>query len=137
MPEVDLSVVDRIVTDVGRGPDAVIPLLQAIQAHYRYLPREALHRICELTEITPAAITGVATVYTHFRLRPVGRHVIRLCQGTACHVKGATQVQDAVAHHLGLTTGADTDADGRFTVVEIACLGCCTLAPVLQIDGVT
>jgi NADH-quinone oxidoreductase subunit F len=73
---------------LGRRPEAVIPILQAIQAHYRYVPREALSRVCEISEITPAAITGVATFYTQFRHRPVGRHIIHVCHGTACHVKG-------------------------------------------------
>jgi len=136
-PELDLSFVDRTVEDRGRGPEAVIPILQAIQEHYRYLPQEALERVCELTAITPAAIAGVSTFYTQFRHRPVGRHMISVCHGTACHVKGAGLIQDALERHLGLSNGQDTDPDGLFTVQKIACLGCCTLAPVIQIDGVT
>ena len=137
MSDLDLSFVDRTVERLGRRPDAVIPILQAIQAHYRFLPQEALERVCGLTEITPAAITGVSTFYTQFRHRPVGRHIINVCHGTACHVKGAGLVQDAIEKRLGLSNGEDTDADGLFTVEKVACLGCCTLAPVIQIDRVT
>ena len=137
MPELDLTFVDEAVARIGRGPDAVIPILQAIQGHYRYLPEEALKRVCALTEITPAAIVGVSTFYTQFRHRPVGKHRIHVCRGTACHVKGAERVMEAVAYHLGLRPGQDTDAEGLFTVEPVACLGCCTLAPVVQIDHVT
>ena len=104
--QLDLSHVDQIVADLGKQPDAVIPILQAIQEHYRYLPQDALRRVCRLTEITPADIAGVSTFYTQFRHQPVGRHMIHVCQGTACHVKGSELVQDAVALHLGLPKGA-------------------------------
>ncbi len=133
----DLSFVDRTVERLGRGAEQVIPILQAIQEHYRYLPQEALERVCQLTEITPATIAGVSSFYTQFRHRPVGRHLIQVCHGTACHVKGAELVQQALETHLGLHNGEDTDADGLFTVQKVACLGCCTLAPVVQIDQVT
>lgn len=137
MSDLDLSFVDEAVARIGRGPDAVIPVLQAIQDHYHYLPPEALQRVCALTEITPAAITGVSTFYTQFRHRPVGKHRIQVCRGTACHVKGADLVHDAFAHQLGLQPGQDTDAAGEFTLEPVACLGCCTLAPVVQIDDAT
>ena len=137
MSELDLSFVDRTVEELGRRTDSMIPILQAIQDHYRYVPKPALQRVCEITEITPAAIAGVSTFYTQFRHRPVGRHIISVCRGTACHVKGAGLVQDAFGRYLGIGPGEDTDADGRFTIQEVACLGCCTLAPVVQIDGVT
>ncbi|MBN1854146.1 MAG: NAD(P)H-dependent oxidoreductase subunit E [Pirellulales bacterium] len=137
MPDLDLSFVDQTVADIGRGPETVIPILQAIQDHYRYLPREALERICELTEITPASITGVSTFFTHFRHEPVGQHIIHVCNGTACHVKGAERILDALAHHLRLGPGEDTSADGQFTVQEVACVGCCTLAPLFQIENAT
>jgi NADH-quinone oxidoreductase subunit F len=135
--ELDLSCIEQIVAQCGTRREAVIPILQAIQHHYRYLPQTALRRVCELTDITPADITGVSTFYTHFRHRPIGRHMIHVCQGTACHVKGSELVQDAVALHLGLQPGQDTDAAGEFTVQSVACLGCCTLAPVIQIDDAT
>ncbi len=135
--ELDLSCVDQIVAQCGTRRESVVAILQAIQRHYRYLPQDALRRVCELTEITPADITGVSTFYTHFRHQPVGRHAIHVCRGTACHVKGAELVQDAIALHLGLQPGQDTDAAGEFTVEPVACLGCCTLAPVVRIDDVT
>ncbi|QEG00629.1 NADP-reducing hydrogenase subunit HndC [Stieleria maiorica] len=131
---IDLSPVDRIVQREGRTPDAVIPILHAVQREYRYLPQEALRRVCELTEITPASITGVASFYDHFRHRPVGRHMISVCTGTACHVKGADLVDDAIRHELRLAAHEDTDPEGEFTVQKVACLGCCTLGPVVQID---
>ena len=137
MPELDLTFIDQIVARHGTRGDAVIPILQAIQAHYRYLPRESLQRVCDLTEITPATITGVATFYTQFRHRPVGRHIIKVCHGTACHVKGSGLVQDALERRLRIDKGDDTDREGLFTIDKIACLGCCTLAPVVQIDGIT
>jgi len=137
MADIDLTFVEQTVETVGRGPEAVIPILQRIQDHYRYLPPDALRRVCDLTEITPASIAGVSTFYTQFRHTPVGKHIVHVCVGTACHVKGAGLVQDALGKELGLSDGQDTDSDGLFTVQPVACLGCCTLAPVVQIDGVT
>jgi NADH-quinone oxidoreductase subunit F len=137
MHELDLSYVDQTVQRLGHRREAVIPILQALQGHYRYLPREALERVCQLTEITPAAITGVSTFYSQFRHRPVGRHIISVCHGTACHVKGSGLIQEALERHLRIVNGYDTDPQGLFTIDKVACLGCCTLAPVIQIDGVT
>ncbi|NQT21470.1 MAG: NAD(P)H-dependent oxidoreductase subunit E, partial [Planctomycetes bacterium] len=134
---IDLVFVDGAVERIGRSPGAVIPILQAIQNHYRYLPEEALRRVCETTDITPAAIVGVSTFYTQFRHRPAGRHVINICHGTACHVKNAQAVSDIIHRQLNIPEGDDTDPDRVFTVEKVACLGCCTLAPVMQIDGVT
>ncbi len=132
-----VAFVDHLVEETGRAPEALIPILQAIQRTFRYLPREALRRVAEITEISAADITGVATFYSQFRLTPVGRHIISVCHGTACHVKGAGLVDDAIRRHLHLGADQDTDADGVFTMQSVACLGCCTLAPVMQIDGVT
>ena len=137
MSAIDLQFVDQTVSSLGTGPEQVIPILQALQEHYRYLPEEALRRVCEITEITPASIAGVSTFYSQFRHRPMGEHLIRVCVGTACHVKGAGLVHDAVLRHLGIAEPEDTDSDRQFTVQKVACLGCCTLAPVLQIDDVT
>jgi NADH:ubiquinone oxidoreductase subunit F (NADH-binding)/NADH:ubiquinone oxidoreductase subunit E/NAD-dependent dihydropyrimidine dehydrogenase PreA subunit len=138
MPEVlDLVDIDRIVDENGRGPESVIPILQAIQTRYRYLPNSALERVCDLTEITPASIEGVATFYTQFRRDPVGEHVISLCDGTACHVKGSEDVHEAMSDILGLKPGQDTDEEKQYTIQKVACLGCCSLAPAMQIDGVT
>ncbi|MBN2024259.1 MAG: NAD(P)H-dependent oxidoreductase subunit E [Pirellulales bacterium] len=137
MDPLDLTFVDDAIERLGGRAEAVIPILQAIQEHYRYLPPAALARVCDKTDITPAAITGVSTFFTQFRHRPVGRHVIHVCHGTACHVKGAGLVHEAFERRLGIARGEDTDARGLFTIQKIACLGCCTLAPVVQIDGLT
>jgi len=137
MAEVDLTFVDEVVSKVGTSADRVLELLQAVQAHYGYLPAEALERICELTEITPAGITGISTFYDQFRHSPCGEHIVRVCVGTACHVKGASLVYDAFMRHLEINDGGDTDADGLFTIEKVACLGCCTLAPAVQIGEIT
>ncbi len=103
----------------------------------RYLPEDALRRVCEITEITPADITGVATFYDQFRFEPMGRNVLRVCHGTACHVKGSAALQNAIDDHLGIPAGRDTDPEGRYTVQKVACFGCCTLAPVVQSEHAT
>ena len=130
-------IVEKIITENGTGKNTLIPILQAIQAEFNYLPTEALERVCELTEITQSQITGVSTFYSQFRHTPAGKHTIKVCVGTACHVKGAVQVYDAFKRHLKLEGNNDTDADGIYTLEQVACLGCCTLAPVVQIDGIT
>lgn len=136
MDELDLTFVDRCVEKIGTGREKVLEILQAIQGHYRYLPKEALERVCELTEITPASIAGVSTFYGQFRHRPSGRHTIRVCIGTACHVKGGSQVFDAFKRYLGIPEQEDTDSKKMFTVEKVACLGCCMLAPAVQIDDI-
>jgi NADH:ubiquinone oxidoreductase subunit E len=136
-PELDLKFVERMVSELGRGKEAAIPLLQAIQTHYRYLPDEALRRLCELTDITPAEIAGTSSFYGQFRRSPVGEHIVRVCHGTACHVSGARQITEELRRYLAIPDGADTDAGRLFTLGEVACLGCCSLAPVLMVDGHT
>ena len=128
--------VDRIVAEIGRDAASVIPILQAVQKEFKYLPDAVLRRVCEISDITPAQIEGVSSFFSQFRRSPVGKHMISVCDGTACHVKGADAVYASVMKELGIKTG-DTAADGIFTVQKVACLGCCTLAPAVQIDGVT
>ncbi len=135
--EPDPGEIDRIIERVGRTPDRLLPLLQAVQERFRYLPESALRRICATTEIPAASVRGVATFYPQFRLRPMGRHSLCVCVGTACHVKGADRVRDAIRRELGIPAEEDTDAAGEFTLQDVSCLGCCTLAPVVQIDRVT
>ncbi|QDV65225.1 NAD(P)H-dependent oxidoreductase subunit E [Crateriforma conspicua] len=132
--DVDLTFVDDAVRRIGRTPDAVVPLLQSIQKHYRYLPSSALERVCELTDITPASIAGVSTFYTQFRHRPMGRHHVQVCCGTACHVKGADLLIETLRTDLRMDPTQDTDPNQQFTIEPVACLGCCTLAPVVQVD---
>jgi NADH:ubiquinone oxidoreductase subunit E len=131
---IDLSFVDDLVTRTGRGREAAIPLLQAVQTHYRYLPDEALRRVCELTEVTPAQIAGISSFYAQFRRRPVGRHVVRVCHGTACHVAGAEQITRELRRHLEIPADEDTDLRRLFTIDAVACVGCCSLAPVMMIE---
>ena len=137
MEKVDLTIVDRFVDSIGGDADKVLEILQAIQGEFSYLPQEALERVCEISEITPASITGISTFYDQFRHSPAGDHTIRVCVGTACHVKGADRVHDAFIRHLDIPQGRDTDDKGQFTVEKVACLGCCTLAPAVQIGEVT
>jgi NADH-quinone oxidoreductase subunit F len=135
--KIDLTYVDETVARIGRTPDEVIPILQALQDHYGYLPESALRHVCQETQITPASITGVGSFYDMFRHKPVGRHLVRVCHGTACHVTGAERVEDALRRHLRIPSGQDTDAHEEFTIEPVACLGCCTLAPVVRIGETT
>jgi NADH:ubiquinone oxidoreductase subunit E len=135
--ELDLSFVDELVARLGRSREAAIPILQAIQGHYRYLPDEALRRVCERTEISPAQLAGSSSFYAHFRRSPVGQYVVRLCHGTACHVAGAEQIRDELRRHLEIAPDADTDPRRVFTLDAVACVGCCSLAPVMMIEDET
>ena len=129
--------VDQIVALHGVSADAVIPILQDIQSEFNYLPEPALRRVCETTDITPARISGISTFYTQFRHKPAGRFPIRVCTGTACHVKGAQFVYEAFRREMKLEEDQDTDACMIFTIEKVACLGCCTLAPVVRIGEIT
>ena len=135
---IDLAEVDAIVRRVGGTLDRVVPLLQAIQARWRYLPSAALRRVCETTPITAARIAGVSTFYSQFRHRPVGEPLVRVCHGTACHVAGAPLITEALRRHLGIEDDEeDTDPQRRFTIERVPCLGCCSLAPCMTVDGGT
>ncbi len=114
----------------------LIPLLQAAQDSYGYIPAVAIEQISEVTGIPSAEICGVITFYRQFRMKPLGRHLIRLCKGTACHVVGAEMIAQTVSDELGVPPDETTD-DGIFTFTVVACLGCCSLAPVLMIDEQT
>jgi len=135
--EVKLETVEDIVAACGNTADAAIPILQAIQKRFRYLPGPALRRVCEIADIRPGDLHSIATFFPQFRTRPAGRHSVCVCDGTACHLKGSEAVFDAITGELGIGHGEDTDKDGTFTVQKVRCLGCCTLAPAVQIDGVT
>ncbi|MGQ8337979.1 NAD(P)H-dependent oxidoreductase subunit E [Sunxiuqinia sp. A32] len=140
MAEITIDIIgktDEIIASKGTTKKALIPILQAIQDEFNYLPEEALRHLAETTEITPADITGVASFYSQFRMQPVGEHMIKICIGTACHVKGAVQVYDAFKRHFKLSGNEITDPSGKYTLDKVSCLGCCTLAPVVQIDDVT
>ena len=115
-------------------PGSLITILQQAQEIYGYLSQEAILYISERTGILPAKIYGVATFYAQFRLQPVGKYLIMMCKGTACHVNGADRVEEAVVGHLGIQDGETTE-DGIFTLNNVACLGCCSLAPVMMIKS--
>ena len=132
-----IPIIDDIVSRHGTSIEYVIPILQEIQQQFHFLPEAALKRVCEITEITPARITGISTFYTQFRHQQAGKHTIRVCTGTACHVKGALHVYDAFRREMKLGDNDDTDTPGNFTIEKVSCLGCCTLAPVVKIDEVT
>ena len=112
----------------------VIPLLQKTQELFGFLPEESMREIARVTGKTTAEIYGVATFYAQFRFTPMGKHVMKVCHGTACHVQGADSLDTVVEQKLGVAPGNKT-ADGEFTVERVACLGCCSLAPVVMIDG--
>ncbi len=115
-------------------PGSLITILQQAQDIYGYLSQDAIEYISQRTGIAPARIYGVATFYAQFRLSPVGKYLIMLCKGTACHVNGADKVQEAVSEHLGIRDGETTE-DGIFTLNNVACLGCCSLAPVMMVKS--
>jgi len=128
---------DAILTKFKGKNGALIPLLQEIQTLEGYLKKETLKYVSEQMGISAAEIFGVATFYSMFRLKPQGKHVVRVCKGTACHVTGANAILNAIREHLKLTDGEDTTGDTLFTVMEVACLGCCSLAPVIMIGDQT
>lgn len=129
--------IDQILKEKGTTKKSLIPILQAIQNEHKYLPKEVLKYIAENTEITAADIMGVASFYSQFRLAPVGEHIVKVCVGTACHVKGAGLVYDSFRREFNLPDNVETNESGKYTLEKVACLGCCTLAPVVQIDDTT
>lgn len=134
-PVVELAAVEQCVDRIGRERHHLIPLLHALNEHYHYLPPAALRRLGELTEMDDAQISGVASFYAQFRTRPRGKHLVQVCRGTACHVSGADRIHAEVRRLLAIPAERDTDANGEATVETVGCLGCCTLAPVLRVDG--
>jgi NADH-quinone oxidoreductase subunit F len=131
------SVVEEVIAYTGPEKERVILILQEVQKRLNYLPSGSLKHICRLTEITPGQLSGVSTFYSQFRHLPVGKHTIKICAGTACHVKGSQLISEAFQRELKIDTNNSTSPDNLFSIEEVACLGCCTLAPVVQIDGKT
>ena len=119
-----------------KNESSVIPLLQLVQEQEGYVPAEAVRAIARYTGVREAQIYGVATFYAQFRFQPRGKHIIRLCQGTACHVQGADSILDHLKEKLKVEEGGTTE-DGLFTLEVVRCLGCCSLAPVMMIDEST
>ena len=133
---VDLSLIEPTLDTYADVPGSLITILQETQEKYGYLPMEAMELIAERTNTPIATIVGVATFYAQFRLEPVGKHLIMLCQGTACHVNGSELISAAITDELGIEDGGTTD-DGLFSLKHVACLGCCSLSPVMMINGNT
>lgn len=115
-------------------PARLIPILQQVQDFYRYLPEEILTFIATSLSIPPSHVYGVATFYAHFTLQPKGKHMVKLCDGTACHVRGSMAILDALYDKLKLSAAKQTTDDMLFTVETVSCLGACGLAPVLVVD---
>lgn len=115
-------------------PSRLIPILQAVQQEYRYLPEEVMTYIATALDASPAHVFGVASFYARFALKPKGKYVIRLCDGTACHVKRSTPIIDALRDLLGLDAQHTTTPDLMFTIETVACLGACGLAPVVVVN---
>ncbi len=132
---VDPELVSKWIQDIGSDVSAAVPLLQAIQGEYGYLPRDAMDLVINNTDINASQLFGVATFYAQFRMRPVGRHLIKVCHGTACHVRGADRLNTSLRHILAIEDAEeDTASNGSYTLEDVACVGCCSLAPALVID---
>jgi NADH-quinone oxidoreductase subunit E len=125
----------QILEENGRDKAKLIPILQAVQDVYRYLPEEILAFIASSLNISPARVYGVATFFSHFTLKPKGKHIIKVCNGTACHVKKSSLLLDSVRTKLNLKGNDITTKDMLFTVEAVSCLGACGLAPVMLIDN--
>ncbi len=125
-----IEILDRY----DRSASKIIPILQAVQEEYRYLPQEVLTFVATSLNVSPARLYGVATFYSHFSLEPKGKHILKMCDGTACHVRGSSAVIDALRDKLGLSAKKITTDDMMFTFETVSCLGACGLAPVLVVD---
>lgn len=123
-----------ILDKYGRKPSRLVPILQAVQEEYRYLPEEVLTYVATALDVSPARVFGVATFYSHFAIKPKGKHIVRLCDGTACHVKESMPILEAIRKRLNLDEKKNTTDDMLFTVETVACLGACGLAPVMVVD---
>ena len=133
-PRSDLSALKGVLDEYASQPGSLITILQKAQDIYGYLPRDVMYHIAERVGTTPAEVVGVATIYSQFRLAPIGKYLIMSCQGTACHVNGSERISAAITQYLGIKNG-ETTPDGLFTLEHVACLGCCSLAPVIMING--
>ena len=130
----DLSLIEPVLETYAEVPGSLIAILQETQDIYGYLPLDVMELISQRTGTPIASVIGVATFYAQFRLQPVGRYLIMLCQGTACHVNGSELISAAITDELGIEDGQTTE-DGLFSLKHVACLGCCSLSPVMMING--
>lgn len=127
--------VQQIISEYGATENALIPILQKVQDEYRYLPEEILTFVATALNLPPATVYGVATFYAQFSLEPKGKHLVKCCDGTACHVRKNQPIIAAIRERLGLTDGRKTTSDHRFTFEVVSCIGACALAPAVVIDG--
>jgi len=132
----DLSSIDPLIEKYRNKKGNMIPILQGVQEIFGYIPRNAFKKISKETGLELSDMYGVATFYSQFRLNPVGKHIVKVCHGTACHVQNANAITDAIQEALKVSDGETTE-DGLFTLESVACLGCCSLAPVMMIDDET
>ncbi|MDR1677753.1 MAG: NAD(P)H-dependent oxidoreductase subunit E [Deltaproteobacteria bacterium] len=135
MSEIDFGLVDSIIDGYQRSPKALIAILQEIQEQYRYIPREVFPHLSAKVGLSEAKIFSVATFYENFSLEPKGRNIIKVCDGTACHVRKSMPILERLRLDLGLIGGGVTTKDLLFTIETVACLGACGLAPVLTLNG--
>jgi NADH-quinone oxidoreductase subunit E len=133
---IDLSLLQPTIEKYRHKKGNMIPLLQHAQNLYGYIPRSVFVKISEETGLNLSDMYGVATFYAQFRLLPVGKHIIKVCHGTACHVQNANSITDSLQESLEVLDG-ETTADRLFTLESVACLGCCSLAPVMMIGDET
>lgn len=126
--------VKEIIRNYDSDPSAVIAILQDIQGEFNYLPREALVVVSETMHVPLSRVYEIATFYNAFSLKPRGKHIIEVCAGTACHVQGGENIMERFERELGVSRG-ETTPDGMFTLEEVRCLGCCSLAAVARVDG--
>ena len=131
----DYTVLDKAIEKYGNKESSLIAVLQAAQEAYRYLPKEIFPYLSEKLKLSEAKIYGVATFYENFSLEPKGKYVLKVCDGTACHVRHSTDVLDYLGKELGLSATKKTTDDRLFTVETVACLGACGLAPVITVNG--
>lgn len=131
--KIDLTLMAPVLDELAKVKGSLITILQKTQDIYGYLPKEAIEYISKRTGIAESEIMGVATFYTQFRLEPVGKYLIMLCQGTACHVNSSELILQTIQEELGITDGETTE-DGLFSLKCVACLGCCSLSPVMMIN---
>ena len=125
---------DQIIEKYVNEKGILIQLLLDIQKEFRWIPKEAIDRISEKLKIPSSDIFRVASFYTALSLKPIGRHLLRVCVGTACYVRGGPRILDTVEKILGIKSG-ETTSDGKFSLETVNCLGCCALGPVMEIDG--
>jgi len=130
------DVIDAITHEHNVQLGTVIPVLQEIQNTYGYVPPVAIERIAENMGVPASEIYGIVTFYSQFRLQPIGKNLIKVCHGTACHLSGAERIAEALAQAVDAKEG-ETSQDGNFTVERVACLGCCSLAPCIMVNNET